>query len=107
MVVCIDRKPRGWKGDTVTVANLSGAHAAIRHLVKLGHKRITIISGPLHLTNSQDRTKGYKKALMEGGIPARPEYFRETLYSIADGYEGAISLLAESPPPTAILQEMT
>jgi len=101
-VVCIDRKPRGWKGDTVTVANLSGAHAAIRHLVQLGHTRIAMISGPLHLTNSKDRMKGYKKALLEGGIPVRPEYFRETRYSMADGHAGALSLLAESPPPTAI-----
>jgi DNA-binding LacI/PurR family transcriptional regulator len=101
-VVCIDRKPRGWKGDTVTVANESGAHAAVRHLVQLGHTRIAMISGPLHLTNSQDRLKGYKRALRAAKIAIRPEYIKETSYSKADGYSAAMVLLGTSPAPTAI-----
>jgi DNA-binding LacI/PurR family transcriptional regulator len=101
-VVCIDRKPRGWSGDTVTVANLSGAHSAVRHLVQLGHTRIATISGPLHLTNSQDRLKGYKKALREAGITIRTEYVKEAAYSKADGQSAALTLMRVSPPPTAI-----
>jgi DNA-binding LacI/PurR family transcriptional regulator len=101
-VVCIDRKPRGWKGDTVTVANESGAHRAVRHLVRLGHTRIAMISGPLHLTNSQDRLKGFKRALRAANLSIRPEYIQETSYSKADGHSAAMILLRTSPPPTAI-----
>jgi DNA-binding LacI/PurR family transcriptional regulator len=101
-VVCIDRKPRGWSGDTVTVANMSGAHSAVRHLVHLGHTRIAMISGPLHLTNSQDRLKGYQKALREAGIAIRSDFVEEAAYSKAGGYSAGLSLLRLNPPPTAI-----
>ncbi len=101
-VVCIDRKPRGWKGDTVTVANESGARRAVQHLVQLGHTRIAMIGGPLHLTNSQDRLKGFKKALQAAGIAVRPEYVLETSYSKTDGYSAAMALLRASPLPTAV-----
>src|SRR5271163_985507 len=54
-VVCIDRMPQNWSGDTVTVANEEGAYRATRHLIQLGHRRLGTITGPLHLTNAQQR----------------------------------------------------
>lgn len=101
-VVCIDRKPRDWVGDTVTVANVSGAYHAVEHLVRLGHTRIAMISGPLHLTNAQDRLKGFRKALKAARITVQSEYLKETAFSKAGGHSSAMELLRMSPAPTAI-----
>ncbi|HBN97097.1 MAG TPA: hypothetical protein DDZ66_12425 [Firmicutes bacterium] len=38
------------------------------HLVGLGHRRIGYINGPEGVIPSQERIKGYKKALKEHGI---------------------------------------
>jgi DNA-binding LacI/PurR family transcriptional regulator len=101
-VVCIDRKPRDWVGDTVTVANVSGAYHAVQHLVSLGHTRIAMISGPLHLTNAQDRLRGFRKALKAARIAIQSDYVKEVAFSKAEGHSAAINLLRMSPTPTAI-----
>src|ERR1700742_3093032 len=52
-VVCVDRLPKRWEGDSATVANEEGAFQASQYLIQLGHRRLAIIIGPLHLTNAQ------------------------------------------------------
>src|SRR6201992_763818 len=42
-VVCIDRLPKGWDGDSVTANNQIGAYRATQHLIKMGHKRLAVI----------------------------------------------------------------
>ena len=64
-VVCVDRLPHHWSGDTVTVANEEGAYRATRQLVQLGHRRLATITGPLHLTNAQQRLDGFKRAVRQ------------------------------------------
>jgi LacI family transcriptional regulator len=39
-VVCVDRRPRGWKGDIVTVANEDGGYKAARYLIEMGHRQL-------------------------------------------------------------------
>src|SRR5215475_10647036 len=34
-VVCVDRRPEGWNGDVVLVANEEGAYSATRYLLRL------------------------------------------------------------------------
>src|SRR5258707_10366466 len=62
-VVFVDRLPKEWKGDTVTVSNKSGGYKATPYLIKLCHKRLAIITGPLHLNNSEERLSGFKEAI--------------------------------------------
>lgn len=62
------------KRDTyIDCDNLGGAVEAVRHLVKLGHRRILHFRGPSESTNAEERFGGYKKALAESGIPFRKE----------------------------------
>src|SRR5271167_381325 len=39
-VVCVDRLPKNWSGDSVTANNETGAYNATRHLIQLGHTRL-------------------------------------------------------------------
>jgi LacI family transcriptional regulator len=101
-VVCVDRRPEGWKGDFVTVANRDGAGKAARHLIAMGHRRIGVISGPSRLANSLERLHGFCQAMDDAGVPIAPEYIQEALFDRASGYTSAMRLLHMLPRPTAI-----
>ncbi len=102
-VICLDRLPRNWVGDSVTVNNSAGAANAAAYLIKLGHRHLAAITGPLHLTNSQDRLNGFKRALKQARIPLATGYVQETSFDRAGGYAKANLLLRMVPRPTAIL----
>jgi len=102
-VVCIDRLPRNWDGDSVTINNAEGAANATSYLIGLGHRQLAAITGPLHLTNSQDRLKGFKRAIRQAGLEVAPNYLQETTFDRAGGYGKAKLLLKMIPRPTAIL----
>jgi len=102
-VVCIDRLPRHWDGDSVTINNAEGSYNATSYLIDLGHRNLAAITGPLHLTNSQDRLKGFKRALRQAGLEAAPEYLQETTFDRAGGYAKTRILLRMVPRPTAIM----
>ena len=102
-VVCIDRLPRNWSGDSVTINNGAGAYEAASYLINLGHRDIACITGPLHLTNSQDRLKGFKRALRSAKIDVVPGFLQESSFDRAGGYAKTKLLLRMVPRPTAIL----
>ena len=101
-VVCIDRLPRNWSGDSVTSDNEAGAYNATRHLIQLGHKRLAAITGPLHLTNAMDRLGGFKRAAKEAKLQLSPEYIQETSFDKQGGHAKTLILLRLIPRPTVI-----
>ncbi len=101
-VICLDRCPEGWKGDSITVDNSEGAYQATRYLLELGHRRIAAIAGQLHVTSAVERLKGFKQALREDGISIAPEYIQEGRFDRLSGYEKGLMMLQFSPRPTAI-----
>lgn len=101
-VVCVDRAPDDWAGDSVTVENEEGAYKAVRYLISMGHRCIATITGPLHVPNAIQRLAGYKRALAESAIEVSPEYVQEGRFERISGYQKAQTLLRLVPRPTAI-----
>jgi DNA-binding LacI/PurR family transcriptional regulator len=101
-VVCLDRRPKGWDGDVVVVANEVGSYAATQYLLSLGHQHLAVITGPLHLTNAAERLKGFRRALDKAGVSIEPEYVQEAHFDRPSGYRAALRLLRMLPRPTAI-----
>src|SRR5271156_3407230 len=101
-VVCVDRLPTNWKGDSVTADNEQGAYDATRCLIQLGHKKLAAITGPLHLTNAKERLSGFKRAMREAKLHLTPEYVQETTFDKRGGYSKTLVLLRLLPRPTAI-----
>jgi len=101
-VVCIDRLPKNWSGDSVTANNEKGAYDAARCLLRLGHTRLAAITGPLHLTNANERLGGFKRAVREAKLHLGPEYIQETTFDKQGGHSKALVLLGLNPRPTAI-----
>ncbi|MGH7249017.1 MAG: substrate-binding domain-containing protein, partial [Pseudomonadota bacterium] len=101
-VVGLDRILKGLPLDTVTVDNTAGACACVKHLISLGHRRIGILVGPLHLQVSRDRFQGYQEALRESGIAPDESLAADGGTRAETGYPAARKLLEQNPRPTAI-----
>jgi LacI family transcriptional regulator len=79
-----------------------GGYTATEYLISLGHRRIGIIAGPLHLTTTRARLAGYREALERAGIPVDPALICEGNYFLGDGVQQTKALLDLPDPPTAI-----
>ncbi len=79
-----------------------GGYTAVEHLIALGHRRIAMITGPLHLMTSRARLAGYREGLERAGIPVDPALICEGTYLLGDGIKQTFALLDLPNPPTAI-----
>ena len=101
-VTIIDRRMRDCDVDTVFADGKAGSHAAVSHLIALGHKRIGVISGPLHLSSAQDRYTGYLQAMSEAGLSVDANLTRFGDYRLESGHDLARELMNRRKPPTAL-----
>ncbi len=76
-IVFFDRVPEIPGAIHVIVNDYAGAYEATKHLIQQGFSRIVHLAGPSNLKISQERTRGYKDALREFGIPFLPELLVE------------------------------
>ncbi len=74
-VVFVDRKPVGYESDLVLSSNEQGGYDAVMHLISRGHKDIAFIGSRFDST-MVERAAGYKRALVESGIPVNANYIR-------------------------------
>ena len=101
-VICVDRLPQHWAGDSVTANHEGGAYLAVRHLLRLGHRQFATITGPQHLTNAQQRLAGFRRAVQQSRVQVNPEYIQETTFDKQGGYSKTMLLLRMLPRPTAL-----
>lgn len=95
--------------DSITVDNTSGAYAATKHLLMLGHTRIGFINAVPSAPPAQQRLEGYKNALRDFGIPFDSKLVKSSRilkydgFSREAGYVAMIEML-EIPngPPSAV-----
>jgi LacI family transcriptional regulator len=100
-IVFFDRVPE--ISGAIHVIDYAGAYAATKHLIQQGFSRIVHLAGPSNLKISQERTRGYKDALGEFGIPFLPELLVEcTQGSDEEAHKITAQLLKSiSPRPDA------
>jgi len=100
--VTVDRLVPGARADRVSVHNQAGAHAAVAHLLELGHRHIGCISGPAEFEVAIERVEGWRQALLERGITPQEGWLVESDFSSAGGYEAVRALLRKHPEITAV-----
>ncbi len=101
-LVLVDMRPPIRRVDAVVCDDAQGAYEAAHHLIKLGHRRIALIRGPLRHPFSQALTNGYRRALHEAGIPVRDDLMVEGPLHPEGGHAAAEILLKGPGHPTAI-----
>jgi DNA-binding LacI/PurR family transcriptional regulator len=87
---------------SVQAEELAGSHAATQHLLKLGHKRIAFLSGPLAAPWARDRFEGYRRALREAGMDVDDRLVFQAGGTVEDGAKAALQMANEKCDATAI-----
>lgn len=101
--------------DSISIENEYGAYIATDHLIKLGHRKIAMITGQLNSVPGSLRLEGYKKALNRNNIDFDERYVYSVELDINDelslnhgfnedsGFKGMQQLLNQFEEiPTAI-----
>jgi len=101
-LVMIDRDDHpAVKCDRVLTDDLKAGRLATTHLIEQGRKAIAHILGP-PITHAKRRADGYRAALKEHGLRARPEWIVRGGFMEADGYAAMKKLLALKPRVDAV-----
>jgi LacI family transcriptional regulator len=101
-VVMLERElGDGW--DAVLTDHAGGAHAATRHLLRLGHRRIALITASPSVRPGGQRVQGYTRAFAEAGIPVRPDLLRCGSFDPDFAFRETSTLLGRPDPPTAVI----
>jgi LacI family transcriptional regulator len=102
-IVELSRRSEGKRCDFVGGADRDGTEELTRHLLKLGHRRIGIVTGSLSFSPGRDRVAGYKGALASAEVPAADELIMPDNPSKEWGHEATAKLLSLPDRPTAIV----
>ena len=101
-VVQVDRIIQGVQTDAVLADNAESVYAAMTHLIKLGHRRIALITGHNYIFTAKERMVGYLRALSDHNIPYDDTLVFSGDYAFTTGHQSFHSMVALPDPPTAI-----
>lgn len=96
-VVVVGRPPTEAQVSYLDVDNAGGACQAVTHLIRLGHRRIGTLTGPLSSGSGQDRLAGYRRALQEHGLEIDDSLIVEGDYTEDGGYRLARTVMTRQP----------
>ncbi|CAN5741702.1 substrate-binding domain-containing protein [soil metagenome] len=98
--VLVSRRSPGYL--SVCGDDYRGGRQIGEHLAALGHTEIGIIGGPAWASTSVDRVNGCVDALAAAGVEVAPANILELGFDANHGHDGALHLLSQRKPPTAI-----
>ena len=104
-VVYVGARSHGESISLVCLDDEMVAYEATRHLLSLGHRHIATVTGPMAEDCSQDRAKGYRRALQEAGIAFDEQLIVEGDWSATSGQEALLSFVSQSHTPTAVFAQ--
>lgn len=84
-IVMLDNDLEGLEIARCILDNKEGSYMAMTHLLKLGHRRIGSLLGPMAQCSVRDRLSGYKQALADWGIPFEEELLYQGNFTISSG----------------------
>lgn len=101
-IVLADHQVPAVEADFIGLDHEATGHAATRHLIALGHRRIACVAGPQAEPHSLERVAGLRRALEEEGIALPGAYLVHGTPDCAGGHDAVRGLLALASPPTAV-----
>jgi LacI family transcriptional regulator len=99
----VDRWIEGLGFDHVGIDNVDSARVATEHLLRQGHRRIGLISGPMTTSTGRERAEGYRAALTAFDVPVAPELVLGVSFRGDAGSDAVGMLLSLPEPPTALV----
>ncbi|GAB3718448.1 LacI family DNA-binding transcriptional regulator [Spirosoma lituiforme] len=102
-VVLFDRIPPGINTHQVGCDMEKGAYEATKWLANRGFRRIALLNGPYPLVASEDRYRGYIKALLEEKLPVESALVKRVDLTPDDTIQKTNQLLTSVHRPDAVL----
>jgi len=91
------------KARTILLDYSNGIHAAVNHLVKLGHSKIAFLAGPHKLHSAITRENDFRTAMQAAGFAIQKKWIVECDHTLKGGVAGFNQLQALATRPTAIV----
>ncbi len=91
------------KASTILLDYSTGIHAAVRHLVELGHSAIAFLAGPHSLHSAITRENDFRTAMQSVGLPIARKWVIECDHTPKGGVAGFQQLRKLTSRPTAIV----
>lgn len=101
-VVLVERRLTAPRMNCIWVDSIGGAYKATRYLIDQGHQRIAHICGTLDFQVALDRLEGYRRALIDAGLPYVEELVSSGHFIWQDGYTATKEILKHAPRSTAV-----
>jgi LacI family repressor for deo operon, udp, cdd, tsx, nupC, and nupG len=102
-VVLFDRIPPNIKTHQVGCDIEKGAYKATKWLASRGFRRIALLNGPYSLVASEDRYRGYIKALLEEKLPVESGLIKRVDLTPSDTIQKMKQLITSMNRPDAVL----
>lgn len=100
-LVVVDTRLGSAPFDTVSIDEQSGVTQAIRHLITLGHRKITYIRSAIKNEESLEREAAFETAVTRMGLDRREIRYLDALPDAQDCHRVLYAALQEGPPSTA------
>ncbi|HEX7056694.1 MAG TPA: LacI family DNA-binding transcriptional regulator [Bacilli bacterium] len=101
-IAMIAREVSSLSVHTVVTDDFVGGTLAAQHFLTHGHRNLAVLSENLKVSSSRERIRGFKTALLEGGVAFDDSCVVECDHKIEDGRRGMLELLSNKKHPTAV-----
>jgi DNA-binding LacI/PurR family transcriptional regulator len=91
------------KVSTILLDYSAGIHAAVAHLVQLGHTRIGFLAGPHTLHSAMTRRNAFVQTMAEANLHVHKNWIIECDHTLKGGVAGFGKLQALQTRPTAVI----
>jgi LacI family transcriptional regulator len=89
--------------STIVLDYSTGIHAAVAHLIALGHTRIGFLSGPYTLHSAITRLRAFEQTMDEAGLKVHKNWIIECDHTLKGGVAGFEKLMKLASRPTALI----
>lgn len=101
--VFFDSSIVGTGDGSVILDNHAGVDLLVDHLVDHGHRRIGLLAGSPSETSGFERRAGFEKAMARHAPRVEVAGIAGREWSLNEGYDATLELLARDEPPTALV----
>jgi LacI family transcriptional regulator len=100
--ILLDHVLRGANIDTILVDNRDGGYQAMEYLLRSGHRRLAMVTGPQDQIVTQERMQGAQEALSQYGISLDSITIVESNFMREGGFQAVTEILKSGESPTGI-----
>ncbi len=102
-VVTIDHKAAGLDRDFIGMDNRNAIRMIVDYLMRLGHRRIALITGRIGRWTADERYEGFLEAMTDAGLDVDPALVHRSGYEGESAYAATAALLTRRDRPSAII----